>query len=84
MPKKTDYPECAKISANREESRKIGNFIEWLQETGRFIGKRDEDDCMDEESLTIENLLAEYFGIDMAKVEEERQQMLESMQASGG
>jgi hypothetical protein len=73
------------------ESQKLGAFLEWMQEQGYFIYSYDEASEICEEcgrghfarvNLTIEALLAEYFGIDLKKLEQERTQILEDVRAA--
>lgn len=65
-------PECEKLTAASSESQVIGEFIEWLQETY----------CDDVEMprVSIERLLAEFFEIDLDKVEVERRALLDFIQ----
>ena len=83
------YPELEKLQSVKEESQKIGEFLEWLR--GRYVfanwvGNKDEDtnDYMLEILLpdrkSIESILADYFGIDLVKVEKERIKILEKLQ----
>jgi len=70
-------PECEKMSACREDSQKLGEFIEWLRDTwepketelrgGIELGLYD---------INIEKVLAEYFEIDLDKVEDERRELI--------
>ena len=79
------YPECEKLAAVSDKSQAIGAFLEWLRETKEYeIAKWDTDDRLGIDKLSpvhysIESLLAEYFEIDMNKVEKERQQILEDV-----
>lgn len=77
--KEIPAPECDKMLAIHEDSQKIGEFIEWLGEQGMEICV----DCMDGEYTplrkTREQLLAEYFDIDLEKVEQERRKILKSL-----
>jgi hypothetical protein len=79
------YPECDKIVANHEKSQVIGEFLDWLEEwhpteaekvLARMKGRR-------EYFSSKEKLLAEYFGIDLNKVEVERRALLESIRKGG-
>lgn len=85
------YPECEKLHAVHEESQKIGDILEWLQqEQGYTLCKYQDEEYspeMDEGFPAgfyptyerIEELLAKYFQIDMDKVDDERRQMLEDL-----
>ena len=70
------YPECDKLAAVSEDSNKIGAFLDWLSEQGIRLAKYTEDDELLEERSKIEELLARYYGIDLKKVEDERQSIL--------
>ncbi len=81
MPDESDYPECEKMEAVREKSQAIGEFIEWLQSKNIYLLTQhegmDDDFCFSR--TPIEELLAEFFGIDLAKAEKEKSAMLEDI-----
>ena len=73
-------PECDRLNAVAEQSWRIGDFVEWLISKGYVIARWDEHPC--EERLipwraTTEKLLAEYYELDLAKIELERRALLE-------
>lgn len=82
----SEYPECEKMTEVHEESQSIGAFLEWAQEQGFEL-------CIVNETtsrnhfipirMSMEELLAKYFEIDLTKVEIERQQMIKTLQESG-
>lgn len=77
---KLKTPELDKMNLIQDKSQEIGRFIEWL-------GERDPQlylcECAKEEEgffpvyPNIEKLLAEYFEIDLNKVEKERCDLLD-------
>lgn len=81
------YPECEKLKEVSEDSNKIGAFLDWLMyDKGIVLSKEYEGECEHCErsidqlfpiDVNIEQLLADYFEIDLYKVEEERRKMLE-------
>lgn len=78
------YPECEKMSQVRPQSQAIGEFLEWLRyEKGWVLATVPEEYefTLVEASYSIEGLLAEFFGIDLDKVETERRQMLDEIRA---
>lgn len=77
------YPECEKLAKVEEKSQAIGEFLSWLSSKKEIelCKERDDGKC----SLYVarfdkQALLAEFFAIDMEKVEEERREMLASLQ----
>lgn len=71
------YPECEKLNKVSSESQVIGRFLEWLEgEKELVIGKFNSIDDLLPTALPIESLIADFFNIDMKKVEEEQRQML--------
>jgi hypothetical protein len=77
------YPQHDKLRAVRDQSQAIGEFLEWLQSTRKprvtltvdaELGMR----CEDLWPKT-EDLLAEYFGIDRAALECEKQAMIKGL-----
>lgn len=72
--------ECEKISAVKEQSQICGSFLEWLQEKGVVLASYHEhDDELYPYRYSIETLLAEFFEIDLEKVEEETRAILEKL-----
>jgi len=101
-----ETPELEKMSAVKNESQKIGEFLDWLEskkkvalclrhthDDGCYLG-HDDDGNEQMEPLplcgyengslmpffyTINELLAEFFEIDLKKVEEERRALLDAI-----
>ena len=81
---KHKYPECEKLASAHEESQVLGEFLEWLKRKYyicNFVEESDEveEACFYPTHHSIEKLLAEYFNIDLDKVEEERRQILDEI-----
>lgn len=78
----TQYPECEKLASVKEKSQELGEFLEWLKRKYELCTweQEDGDDVLCPARVTTESILAEYFGIDMTKVEEEHRAMLASLQ----
>jgi hypothetical protein len=80
-------PECDKMQAVQSKSQVIGEFLEWLN--GKYvIAQWVEVEGYKEEQLlpahtVIEKLLAEYFEIDLEKVEAEKREILEELRTHG-
>ena len=85
-----DYPECEKLSKVSRESQKLGDFLEWLKGQGYYLCKFYDRETLDasrdqsEEGfypdyISIIDILAKYFDIDMNKVEEERAEILKKL-----
>lgn len=75
------YPECERLLAVRRESQAIGEFLKWAREDQGLslcayskYGKEYAPSW-----ITVEKLLAEFFNINLGKVEEERRQMLRGL-----
>ena len=81
------YPELEKLRGVSERSQAIGEFLEWLfgsknYHIAKYLGEEEYEDDEDElvpVHIDIEKLLAEFFGIDLAKAEEERREILEQI-----
>ena len=77
MSKQPDCSECEKLSATTSQSEPIGEFLEWLDwERGLTICELGDEGYVPSH-ISINDLLAEYFKIDLNKVEQERQALLE-------
>lgn len=82
----SDYPECDKLSSISAESEKIGEFIDWLSSQGiqlctwvenhrKIITGGDYFPT----NMNITELLAQYFDIDLQKIEQEKRAMLDKL-----
>ena len=80
-------PECDKMVAIRDKSQIIGEFIDWLtSEKGYTIAELDQEAEEGYQnyypvSYSMEKLLAEFFEIDLNKVEAERRAILEAIRS---
>lgn len=81
-------PELEKIQKVAPDSQKIGEFLEWLSGKEIVLAEWSGSDCEEcgEETLmhisqNRERLLADYFCIDLAKAEKERQAILDDIRA---
>lgn len=77
-------PELEKMHSVKERSQAQGEFIEWLSsEKGiRLCTLEDAGNCRNEYMpiyTSLEELLAEFHGIDLQKVEREKRALLESL-----
>lgn len=73
-------PECDKMLAVRAESQAIGSFLDWLTTEKRIeLSTIDENGRLQSFRYTVERLLAEYFEIDLNKVEAEKRTILASI-----
>ena len=74
-----ESPECEKMVAVQERSRELSNFVDWLREKGYEICIENESENRPYDRLrkSNEQLFADYFSIDLKKVEEERRALLE-------
>lgn len=73
------YPECEKMKAVEKESQAIGDFIDWLKTKDiSLMGWFEDKPYL--LSKSTEELLAEFFEIDLKKIEEERREILKNME----
>jgi len=80
MKDKTEYPEHEKLEKVKETSQSIGEFLEWLYYEKRIhFARYSKYDVSYRVSLNTNELLAEYFGIDLTVLEQEKRQMLEEL-----
>lgn len=80
MPRAVKMPECEKIAAAQPASRAISEFLQWLDEQGIELAVwRPLGTSMLPITEDRERLLARHFGIDLAKVENERRALLKSL-----
>jgi len=82
-----ETPECDKMLKVQTQSQAIGRFLEWLQDERNLTlaeyGKtRHDSDELFPVRLGINQLLAEYFNIDLNKVEQEKAAILDGVRAA--
>lgn len=89
--KKVNTPELEKLSEARPDNQVISGFLEWLEEKEYFLAEWSGNDCEEcgKETLmdmvqTKEQLLANYFSIDLVKCEKERQALLDAIREDNG
>ena len=83
------FPEHEKMKEVQAKSQAIGEFLEWLRTEKQLflsreveIAKRWNGDPITEwlpQHPDLERLLAEFFEIDLAKIEQEKRQMLDEL-----
>jgi len=75
-------PECEKLSAVREKSQPLGEFLDWLErERGLTLAEFEEHaEHYFPARIGTERLLAEYFNIDLGAAERERSALLKWLQ----
>ena len=91
-----DYPECEKMQQVKEKSQELGFFLEWLTnrydlckwQDGRkdYFGDNSDDYVYSPEGYypdrkSIQDILADYFDIDLNKVAEEQAQILKEIRS---
>lgn len=78
-----ETPTLDRMLVIKDESQKVGNFIEWLAEKGYVIARygsmRNTRDTLMPDYQTTEKRLAEYFGIDLDEAERERLKILKGL-----
>lgn len=77
-------PELDKMAKAREDgSETIGAFLEWLQSQGltlcTWFGADMREQGWRPDSRGIQRLLADYFGVDLVKVDAERMEILKHL-----
>ena len=70
------YPEHEKMKAVRDKSEPIGEFLD----NCKYTLCETVDNNFVPVGKTIEKILAEYFNIDLNKIEQEKQQMIKELQ----
>ena len=75
-----EYPECEKMQAVQKESQAIGQFLDHMgmQEEVIFCRYSTESGEYEPVRKSIEQMLSEYFEIDLVAMEKEKVAMLEA------
>ena len=76
-----ECPECEKLSAVAQKSNEIGDFMDWIIDNTEFrICENEGYEYYSSSHLQRERLIAQYFEIDLDKVEKERFELLKWLQ----
>jgi len=79
----SDYPEHDKMMKVKDQAQIIGDFLDWLPTTRRYVLACFDGDCLDfVDDGVIGRLLDQYFDIDSDKVELEKRQMLVAIRSA--
>lgn len=76
MTKLPATPEHDKLFAVKPQSEVIGQFLEWLASDGITLAREDRWETLQFDCEPISERLARYFGIDLAKIEQEKRAIL--------
>lgn len=79
MDKKILTPELDKMLANKDKSQTIGEFLDWLQNEKKISLCKVQEDGYYPVYTSIQNILGEFFGVDLQKAEKERLAILENL-----
>lgn len=74
-----EYPEHHRLSLVKEEADVISAFLEWLEVNERFLGEWDDEGNCQPWYKHNAHVLAEYFDIDLNKITEEKNRLLEKV-----
>lgn len=78
-PARPETPELLKQRLVADESQRIGEFLDWLGEQGIRLARYGEHDRLWAIHQGPEALLAGFYGIDLAKIDQERRALLEHL-----
>lgn len=85
-----NYPEHEKLKEVQDQSQIIGEFLEWLRGKYELCEFKDEcSECFEcgevvegyyPIAFNIEKILADYYDVDLNKLEQEKREMIKSLQ----
>jgi hypothetical protein len=80
------YPEHEKLKVVAQDSQKLADFLDWIESrhwcVAEYVGERMYPVRFGNYRPAKDSLLAEYFEIDLKKIDKEKDQMLEEMRES--
>ena len=86
----TETPECDKMLAIQDKSLILSGFVDWLKENGYAICEQTDYEGSTYPRIqwvpqrkSYEELFANYFEIDLKKVEQEKQAILAEIRSKG-
>lgn len=74
-----NYPEHEKLSNIQQQSQFLGEFMEYIQSKNIVLAQYGEFDRLYPINKSINIFLAEMFNIDLKKIDEEKNQMIEEL-----
>lgn len=77
----SDYPEHDKLRQVSDQTQAIGEFMDWLETKGIFLGRYVDGSNFPRHVHGHLDLIAEWADIDQNKLEAEKRQMLASMRS---
>jgi len=91
LEERVNYPEHEKLKDIQEQSQWLGEILEWMREQRAeplllctsVWGMHGELECLKRVEVPVQTLLAEFFEIDLVKIEKEKQAMLEEARQRG-
>jgi hypothetical protein len=75
------YPEHEKLQALGGKNQTVGDFIEWLGQCGIVLAEFDKHDDLRSAHKSRDHLIAEFFELNLSKLEAEKRQMLDDIRA---
>lgn len=75
----SNYPEHAKMIAVKEQAEAAGDFLEWLLQQGFCVAQWSSHEGLMPIRRPTEQWLADWLEIDLTKIDEEKQLMLEEL-----
>jgi hypothetical protein len=76
------YPEHEKVQKVQKNSQTIGEFLQWLRNEKQIqLAKFDDDDILYIIGDSTTEILADYYGIDLNKFEQEKRTMLNTIRS---
>lgn len=75
------YPEHDKLRRIQDKSQAISDFLDWAKEKRIILSEYISEDLFPT-LMSKDNLLAEHFGIDLKKLEQEKRAMLDKLRTS--
>jgi hypothetical protein len=70
------YPEHAKLEALNGANQTVGEFLDWLGESGMFIAEYGNGSQLMPVAMSREQLIAKHFDINQTRLDKEKREML--------
>lgn len=79
------FPEHDKLSEIKDRTQAIGEFVDWLSDTkGVVLASIDDYGNASSPRQSLIDLMAEWAGIDLDKIEAEKREMLAELRRANG
>lgn len=80
----SQWPEHDKVKAHQNETQTVFDFLEWCASQGILLAREGDDERFPSTVPHLEDLLADWVGVDLARFYAEKDDMLDQLRRANG